>query len=251
MSFASDIGSSTAETPVKRSHAPKPCGAERIHGELLKLGIRVSKRIIQKYMRRVRPTGERGQTWSTFTENHAQDIWACDFLQVYDALFRPVFAFFIVKHDTREVVHLNVTRSPSDQWVAQQLREATPWGEGSRYLIRDNDSKIGPKFDEVAEGAGIGIVKIPPKTPDLNPICERFLGSVRRECLDHVVILSEEHLRRVLEQYTESYFNVARPHQGLGQRIPGQNEKERNEANGKVVAIPILSGLHHDYRRVA
>jgi putative transposase len=105
-------------------------GAERIRGELLKLGIRVSKRTVQKYVRGVRPTTDRGQTWETFLKNHTDDIWACDFLQLYDVWFRPIFAFFIVKHGSREVVHFNVTRSPGDEWVAQQLREATPWGEG-------------------------------------------------------------------------------------------------------------------------
>ncbi len=173
-------------------------GAERIRGELLKLGIRVSKRTIQKYMKRVRPPGKRGQTWEIFLKNHADEIWACDFLQLYDGLFRPIFAFFIVRHETREVIHFNVTRSPSDEWAAQQLREATPWGEGPKYLIRDNDDKFGRKFAAVAKGAGIAVVRIPPRSPNLNPICERFLGSVRRECLDHIVILNEDHLRRVL-----------------------------------------------------
>jgi hypothetical protein len=118
-------------------------GAERIRGELLKLGIRVSKRTIQKYMKRALPPQERGQTWKTFLENHAYDIWACDFLQLHDVLFQPIFAFSIVKHGTREVAHVGVTRTPSDQWAAQQLREATPFGEGTRFLIRDNDGTFG------------------------------------------------------------------------------------------------------------
>jgi putative transposase len=136
-----------------------PWGAERIRGELLKLGITVSKRTIQKYMRTVRePAAPSDQSWSTFLENHSKQIWACDFLQLYDVLFRPIFALFFVKHDSREVVHVNVTRSPSDAWAAQQLREATPFGEGPKYLIRDNDSKFGEKFDTVADGVGIDIV---------------------------------------------------------------------------------------------
>ena len=118
-------------------------GAERIRGDLLKLGIRGSKGTIQKYMRRVRPPGKRGQSWNTFVGNHSCDIWACDFLQLYDVLFRPIFAFFFVVHGTREVVHFNVTRCPTDAWAAQQLREATPYGDGPTYLIRDNDDKFG------------------------------------------------------------------------------------------------------------
>jgi len=114
-------------------------GAERIRGELLKLGIRVSKRTIQKYMREVRPTGRSGQTWKTLLRNHTKDVWACDFLQIYDALLRPIFAFFFVVHGTREVVHFNVTRHPTDAWAPRQLREATPWADGARFLVRAND----------------------------------------------------------------------------------------------------------------
>ncbi len=145
-----------------------------------------------------------------------------------------------------------MTRSPSDEWVAQQLREATPWGEGPRFLIRDNDGKYGPKFAVVAEGTDIEVMQMPPKSPNLNAICERFLGSVRRECLDHIIILGEDHLRRVLKEYTNDYFNAARPHQGLGQKIPVRADAWRSaEAEGTVVAKPIFGGLHHDYRRAA
>jgi transposase InsO family protein len=226
-------------------------GAERIRGELIKLGIRVAKRTIQKYMKRARPPGKRGQTWKSFLENHAGDVWACDFLQLYDAFFRPIFAFFIVKHGTREVVHVAVTRAPTDRWTAQQLREATPFGQGPKYLIRDNDGKFGKHFAAVAEGSGIEVTKIPPRSPNLNPICERFLGSVRRECLDHVLILNEDHLRRVLDEYVQ-YFGKARPHQGLGQRIPENLDQSFPAMRAAdVVAIPVLGGLHHDYRRAA
>ncbi len=229
-----------------------PWGAERIRGELLKLGIKVSKRTIQKYIHHVRkPSAPSRQKWSTFLENHIGDIWACDFLQLYDAMFRPIFAFFIIGHATREVVHFNVTRSPSDEWVAQQLREATAWCEGPRYLIRDNDGKFGQRFASVADGTGIEIVNIPPRSPNLNPICERFLGSARRECLDHVIILGEVNLRGVLKEYV-SYFNISRPHQGIEQSIPGEADCEHplNTA-ARIVTRPILGGLHHDYRRAA
>ena len=118
-------------------------GAERIRGELLKLGIRVCKRTIQKYMRTGGPRGDRGQTWGAFLRNHAADIWACDFLQLYDAWFRPLFAFVIIRHGSREIVHVNVTRSPTDAWVAQQLREATPYEQAPRFLIRDNVASSG------------------------------------------------------------------------------------------------------------
>jgi hypothetical protein len=117
-------------------------GTERIRGELLKLGIPVSKRTIQKYLTDARPPGNRTQTWTTFIAHHSREVWACDFLQLYDVLFRPIFAFFFVVHGTREVVHFNVTRCPTDAWVAQQLREATPYCDGPTYLNRDNDGKF-------------------------------------------------------------------------------------------------------------
>src|SRR2546429_1762469 len=134
-------------------------GAERIRGELLKLGIRVCKRTIQKYMRTVRSHQPRGQTWATFLRTHAAQIWACDFLQVTDLFFRPLFAFFLIELKSRKVIHVGVTRSPSDSWVAQQLREATPYGQAPKYLIRDNDSKFGPCFARVATTSAIEILK--------------------------------------------------------------------------------------------
>jgi transposase InsO family protein len=229
-------------------------GAERIRGELLKLNIHVTKRTIQKYVSQFRPTKKSGQTWETFLKNHSNDISACDFLQLYDVLFRPIFAFFIIKHGNRDVVHFHVTRSPNDKWTAQQLREATPYCEGPKYLIRDNDGKYGREFSAAAEGAGIEVVKIPPKSPNLNPICERFLGSVRRECLDHILILNEKHLYKVLSEYVV-YFRTARPHQGLEQRMPqsvGEKTKSTAQDNeGKIISLPVLGGLHHEYKRVA
>jgi hypothetical protein len=121
-------------------------GAERIRGELLKLGIRVSKRTIQKYMRQARPARPSGQTWRTFLHNHAQDVWVCDFLPVIDIFFRQHFVFVIAHLASRRVVHIGVTDTPTDAWTAQQLREATPFGEGPKYLVRDNDSKFGSHF---------------------------------------------------------------------------------------------------------
>src|SRR5215468_1224647 len=136
-------------------------GAERIRGELLKLGIRVCKRTIQKYMRTVRTKPPRGQKWSAFLRNHAGQIWACDFLQVTNLFFRPLFAFFIIELKSRRVIHVGVTRSPSDAWVAQQLREATPYGQAPKYLICDHDSKFGSCFRRVAETSGIKLLKTP------------------------------------------------------------------------------------------
>jgi transposase InsO family protein len=228
-------------------------GAERIRGELLKLGIRVCMRTIQKYMRHVRtPQPRRGQKWATFLHNHAAQIWACDFLQVTDLFFRPLFAFYIIELKSRKVIHVGVTRSPTDPWVAQQLREATPYGQTLKYLIRDNDSKFGPCFARVATTSTIEILKTPYHAPRVNAICERFLRSVRQECLDHLLIFHEKQLQRVLNQYVV-YFNRARPHQGIRQQLPepSRSAHSSHHLGGKVIAVPILGGLHHDYQWVA
>jgi transposase InsO family protein len=224
-------------------------GAERIRGELLKLGLRVSKRTVQKYMRAVRPRRPSSPRWRTFLREHAKEIWACDFLQLYDAWFRPIFAFFLVEHATRRVIQVGVTRSPSDAWVAQHLRNATPNGEGPRFLIRDRDAKFGVLFERVAAGIGIRVIRTPVQAPRANALCERFLGSVRRECLDHHLIFGERHLERLLAEYAR-YFNVERPHQGLAQKIPTGAGQPAN-TNDRVVETPVLGGLHHTYRRVA
>jgi len=227
-------------------------GVKRIQGELLKLGVKVSKRTIQRYVRRARPSHPGGQTWSTFLQSHANEIWACDFLHVTDALFRPLFAFFITELSSRRIVYVGVTRSPTDAWVAQQLREATPYDQAPKYLICDNDAKYGVHFTAVATGRGIELVRTPIRAPRANAICERLLGSVRRECLDHVLLVNEAHLRRVLTEYVH-YFNRSRPHQGIKQRVPEAARASTDSAkcSEPVVAIPVLGGLHHAYRRAA
>jgi putative transposase len=227
-------------------------GAERIRGELLKVGMHVCKRTIQKYMRQVRPSRPRGQTWSTFLHTHAQHVWACDFLPVTDLFYRSLFAFFTTLLHSRKVIHVGVTRSPTDTWTAQHLREAISYGVGPKYLIRDNDDKFGVTFARVAKTSRIEMLKTPYHAPLANAFCERFLGSVRRECLDHLFILHEKELHRVLHAYV-AYFNQTRPHQGIRQQIPEQKAGSvpAQHARGKVISFPILGGLHHDYRRSA
>jgi putative transposase len=223
-------------------------GAERIRGELLKLGIKVSKRTIQRHIHTVHPHGD-GQRWSTFLKNHT--AWACDFVQTYDCWFRPIFAFFIVDVNAKTVVHVGVTRSPSEAWTAQQLREVTPFGEGPDVIIRDRDCKFGAAFDRVAEGAGMRVAKAAVRTPNMNAVCERFNGSARRECLDHVLILGEQHLLNLLKEYAFEYFNQSRPHQGIWQRLPVNCQRKPYGTGSDVVGLPFLGGLHHDYRVAA
>ena len=176
-------------------------GSERIRGELLKLNLHVAKRTIQKYLRQVRPRRPSTQTWRTFLHNHAHDVWACDFLPVVNLFFRQYFVFFIVELASRRVVYFGVTAHPTDAWAAQQLREATPFGKGPRFLIRDNDSKFGLEFARVAAGAGIKVLKTPVAAPNANAVCERFQESVRRECLDHLSVLGQRHLYRMIKAY--------------------------------------------------
>ncbi|MEP7285791.1 MAG: integrase core domain-containing protein [Chloroflexota bacterium] len=227
-------------------------GAERVRGELLKLGIIVSKRTIQKYARQVSRPRSGKQTWTTFIHNHADVIWACDFVQVTDVFFRDLFAFFIIEVGSRQVIHAAVTRHPSDAWLAQQLREATPFGAAPKYLIRDNDSKYGTRFAAIAHKTGIQLLKTPFRAPRANAFCERFIGSVRRECLDHLFILSEAHLCRMVRAYVD-YFNHARPHQGIDQRLPmpSVHGSVLLSSPEKVVSTAILGGLHHDYQIAA
>ena len=149
------------------------------------------------------------------------------------------------------MVHFGVTRHPTDAWIAQQLREGTPYALVPRFLIRDNDRKFGEQSASVAKTSGIEVLRIPYRAPRANAVCERFLGSVRRECLDHFFILNEGQLYRVLKEYV-TFFNARRPHQGIDQQIPEQLGSSRESPReGKIVSFPVLNGLHHDYRRVA
>jgi putative transposase len=244
---ASRIAAETVALIRSMAAANRLWGAERIRGELLKLGVKVSKRTVQKYMRAARPGGPRGQRWSTFLRNHGQEIWACDFVQAYDVFFRSIFALVFIELATRKVVFAATTRFPSQAWVTQQLRNATPSGAAPRFLIRDRDDKFGTAFDALARATGIRIVRMAVRAPNMNAVCERFLGSLRRECLGHVLVLDVRHFHRVVAEYVR-YHNAARPHQGIHQQTPVPAERP---ATGNIVAFQVLGGLHHEYRRAA
>jgi transposase InsO family protein len=182
-------------------------------------------------------------------KNHARDIWACDFTVAYDWLFRPWYIFVVMELETRRVVHSAITKFPTDEWTAQQLREAKPWGKGPKFLLHDRGCKYASHFSAVAASSCIKELKTPYRAPRANGICVRFMGSLRRECLDHTLILQGRHLTRVVKEYT-TYFNQERPHQGIGQRIPDFYEKHDTNSHGKIISKPYLAGLNHSYSRV-
>ena len=224
-------------------------GAERIRGELLKLGIKVSKRTVQRYMPKRSRTS--GQTWATFLRNHAAGIWACDFTVVHDLLFRPLYIFLIIELKTRRIVHAAVTRNPTDAWTAKQLREATPWGRGPSHLIRDRDKKDGLSFSAVACSTGIKELKAPFQAPRANAICERLIGSLKRECLDHILVLTEPQLYRTVKEYVD-FYNRLRPHQGLQHIpdpiVPGLQPTADGDST-QITSTAILGSLHSSYAR--
>jgi len=222
-------------------------GAPRIHGELFKLGIEVSQATVSKYM--LRSKKPPSQTWRAFLNNHADCLAAMDFFTVPTARFRVLYVFIVLSHDRRQVVHFNATEHPTAQWTAQQLVEAFPFDTAPRYLLRDRDAIYGKKIHRRIKNLGIEEVVSAPRSPWQNPYVERVIGSIRRECLDHVIVLNERHLRRLLSEYF-SYYHTCRTHLPLHKDSPETRPIEPREM-GRIVAFPRIGGLHHLYERVA
>jgi transposase InsO family protein len=237
-------------------------GQERIANELLlKLGLKVSPRTVRKYMpdHCVGRPGKRGQSqrWSTFIRNHAKGIIACDFCVVVTATFRVLYVFVVIEHASRRLLHVNVTAHPTAPWTLQQLREAIPADHAYRILIHDRDSIFSKQVDQGIRNLGLRVLKIPVRTPVANAICERVIGTLRRECLDFVIPLNQRHLYGLLKEWV-AHYNAGRPHMSLGPGIPSQppvsrlvtphQHRRQLPPDCRVIVTPILGGLHHEYR---
>ncbi len=244
---------------IRRMAAENPLwGEQRIANELLvKLGIRVSPRTVGKYMPKRPPGQPRGdQRWSIFLKNHAKAILACDFFVAVTATFRMLYVFVVIEHGTRRLAYVNVTAHPSADWTLQQLRAVVAGEGGQQYLIHDRDKIFARHLDESISALGMKVLRSPIASPKANSICERVIGTIRRECLDWVIPLSEAHLRSILRSWVEHY-NRGRPHSMLGPGVPDpprgaavvQKSKSRYRlaAGALVLAKSVLGGLHHEY----
>jgi putative transposase len=218
-------------------------GSPRIMGELRKLGINVAKCTIEKYRPSVRTPPS--PTWKAFLSNHVKDIVACDFFTVPTVQCRVLFVFIMLAHERRHIAHFNVTEHPTAQWTAQQVVEAFPWGTAPRYLLRDRDGIYGELVQQRIKTMHIEEVKIAPRSPWQNPYCERVIGSIRRDALDQVIVLNEQHLRRVLRSYVD-YYHHWRTHLSLEMDAPESRAVHPPEL-GPVRKRPEVGGLHHHY----
>ena len=224
---------------IRRMSRENPTwGAPRIVSELVLLGHDVVKATVAKYMVRTRKPPS--QTWRTFLANHVPDIAACDFFTVPTVTLRVLYVFIVLRHDRRQVVYFNVTTNPYAEWTAQQIINALPYEEAPRLLIRDRDDIYGDYVTRRVEGMGIEEVPIAPRAPWHNPYCERVIGSIRRECLDHIIVLNERHLYRILADYF-AYYHNSRPHLSLDRNSPTPRDVE-GPSLGKVVSIPQVGG---------
>ena len=233
-------------------------GQERIANELLlKLGLQVSPRTVRKYMPKPVPDRPRGdQRWATFLRNHAQAIIACDFLVAVTATFRMVYVFVVIHHGSRRLLHLNVTTHPTAVRTLQQLRETIGFGDAFRYLLHDRDSIFSQCFDRSVAALALRVLKSPPRNPKANAICERLIGTIRRECLDWLIPVSENHLRAIWKLWS-NHYNRGRPHMSLGPGLPDPPSvaaspmfKESRHRAGvplRVNVKSVLGGLHHEY----
>jgi transposase InsO family protein len=222
-------------------------GAPRIHGELLKLGFEISESTVSRYLASGHSPRDSGQRWLTFLKNHREAIAAMDFFTVPTATFRVLYCFFVIHHGRRNILHFNVTEHPTGSWIVQQLREAFPEARAPRYLILDSDAKFEGEVATMLEYLGSELIRTAYRSPWQNGVAERWVGSCRRELLDHVIVLNESHLRRLVRDYL-AYYHDDRIHDALKKETPGLRiVEQRPRGTAKVVSTARVGGLHHRY----
>ena len=221
-------------------------GRSRIHGELLKLGFEVAERTVSRWMRRAPRDSEPARRWKVFLSNHREVIAAMDFFTVPTFTFGVLYCFFVIAHDRRRILHFNVTRYPTSFWVVQQLREAFPYDRSIEYLIFDRDSKFGDEVLAAVKATGSTPTRTSFRSPWQNGLAERWVGSCKRDLLDHVIALNERHLKRLLSEYVQ-YHHEDRTHLGLDKDTPNKRVTAVRRQQSKIVSLPRLGGLHHRY----
>jgi len=233
---------------IRRMSRENPLwGAPKIHGELLKLGFDISETSVSKYL--VRRKGSPSQSWTTFLENHVKSLVSADFFTVPTIRFQILYVFLVMAHERRRIVHVAVTQHPTAEWTAHQLREAFPWDTAPRFLLRDRDRIFGQEFVRQLKAIGIQQVLSTPNAPRQRAYVERLIGTIRRECLDHVIVFNESSLRRHLLAFSD-YYHRTRTHLSLQKDTPDKRPIQPASA-GKIVAIPEVGGLHRYERRAA
>ncbi|SDI02951.1 Integrase core domain-containing protein [Alteribacillus persepolensis] len=244
---------------IKRVHQENPLlSPEKIHEKLKLLGIEKPPvpNTISKYLPSTRqpPTEKQMQSWKTFLKNHQSDTWATDFFTIPTLTFDVLYGLVIIHHQTRKIIHFEVTTNPTAEWMIQQFRNATPYGKAPKYLIHDNDSIFRSKaFQRFLTSSGITTKRTAFQSPWQNPYAERVIGTLRRELLDHIIPLNETHLEQLLTEYIEQYYNTERTHQGINGKtpVPSPEYIPTDLKNIKIKATPVLNGLYHTYKRVA
>ena len=233
---------------IRRMAVENPTwGAPKIHGELLKLGLEVGERTVSRYLARLGRRGDPSKQWLTFLKNHREGIAAMDFFMVPTLTFRLLYCFFVISHDRRKILHFNATEHPTSQWVVQQLREAFPDESAPQYLILDRDKKFSIDVTETLRSMEIHIKRTAFRSPWQNGVAERWVGSCRRDLLDHVIVLNEAHLRRLVRDYIR-YYHGDRTHDGLGKDTPNRRPIEQRQKTAILFSLPRLGGLHHRYK---
>ncbi len=220
--------------------------ARKIQAELEKLGISVSLATVSRYLPKRNPDYDQRQRWKTFLRNHKHGIAAMDFLVVPTVRFRLLYAWFVIGHERREILHFGVTAHPTSSWVMQQLRETFPDDPAPRFLIYDNDSIFSDRVTEMIDQIGIEPLRTAFRSPWQNGIAERWVGSVRRELLDHVIVFDEQHLRRLLREYVD-YYNPDRIHTQLRDSPKGRPMEHRPSPKAQIIGLPRVGGLHRRY----